>query len=84
MRVLKRRYCPRCLSKKRAISSNASLVSGAAASREYCACDCAFIHLQHRFHTGLAQLAMHAHRIAQQQIARPVVRIAGGKPCMSP
>ena len=40
VRGARRVYFPRCLSKKRAISSNASLVSGALASRMYCACDC--------------------------------------------
>jgi len=34
-------HFPRCFSKNRAISSNASFVSGAFASRMYCACDCA-------------------------------------------
>src|SRR5271165_7261584 len=45
----------------------------------------AFVDLELRLHPSRAERAMHPHRVAQQQVACvPVVRMAGGNPCMSP
>jgi hypothetical protein len=44
----------------------------------------ALIHLQFRFDAGLTQLAVCQDGKAQEQIAVPLVRIAGGKPWKSP
>src|SRR5262245_12450356 len=40
----------------------------------------AFEHLQHGLDAGLAQLAVDAHGVAEQEVARAGVRIVGGKP----
>ena len=66
-------YFPRCLSKKPAISSNASFASGAVSSRPRRRAT-GLRRPAGRLDAGLAQLAMHAHRVAEQQVAR-----AGGE-----
>ncbi len=58
-----------CLSKKPVISLNVALVSGAFVA-QIMRVRLALEHLQERFDAGIAQLAVHPHCVAEQQVAR--------------
>jgi len=75
---------PKCLSKKAEISPNASLVSGTRSSNWYCACDSPSKTTSSASTPALRSLRCTRTVLLKSRSRVPVVRIAGGNPCMSP